>query len=72
LLLASAIHHPHDVGKRAGHARAETRVLVEDGGQERGAEAPAAGNEVELPSWLRNWGAAGMLAVSCGSVLWIV
>src|ERR1700722_706224 len=47
-------HHPHDVGQRAGHARTETRILVEDGGQERAARARHPGNEVELASWLRD------------------
>ena len=32
-------HHSHDVGQRAGHARTETRVLVENGGQKRAARA---------------------------------
>src|SRR6185312_1580318 len=41
-------------GQRAGHARAETRVLVEDGGQQGAARAWQAGNEVELPGRLRD------------------
>src|SRR6185369_16902113 len=59
-------HHAHDVSERTGHARTETRVLIEDGGEQRAARARQPGDEMKFAR--RHCGWCGWHACSLPSI----